>query len=421
MSNYRILRIAGLHYKSVKKALPPSFTESSYEEQQKILFENGYVYSDSFSRAMRSLGHSAEEVVYDFEEMQIQWAKEQGLTYSKDAMTEILLAQIEKMRPDILFFQDIYSLNYEIRKGLKDRFPFLKLIVLFRGFPGDSPQLYKEFSTADLLLLGSPRLIQKCKNLGLQPHLVYHYFDERILRKVQEKDQEAEKCPFSFIGSSGFGYGIEYLERYQFLKTLLKNTALQAWLDEPLEGKQEATFPKKGLRYVAKNLFSLFPKSWVQNLNENGTFPLLRGVFQELIVGESIPQKPLSTVCPGKCHAPLFGIEMYRQLYHSQLTFNKHTTTAKTNVDNIRLFQATGMGSCLLTDRGDNLSDLFEEDREVIAYSSLEECLEKAKYLIEHVGISQEVAKKGQERTLKDHTALKRCQQMDLLIQKALV
>jgi len=76
------------------------------------------------------------------------------------------------------------------------------------------------------------------------------------------------------------------------------------------------------------------------------------------------------------------------------------------------MFQATGMGACLLTDTGNNMSDLFDEDTEVVTYSSTEECVEKLDYLLKHDDKRREIARAGQRRTLRDHTTQKRCEQI---------
>ena len=47
------------------------------------------------------------------------------------------------------------------------------------------------------------------------------------------------------------------------------------------------------------------------------------------------------------------------------------------------LFETTGVGSCLVTDEGSNMSDLFVPDEEVITYESYDELMEKLAYLKE--------------------------------------
>ena len=69
----------------------------------------------------------------------------------------------------------------------------------------------------------------------------------------------------------------------------------------------------------------------------------------------------------------------------------------------MRLFEATGMGACLITDMKDNLADLFELDEEVVTYSSLDELKEKLEYLKNNTDRVEEIAQRGQQRTLNEH------------------
>ena len=84
------------------------------------------------------------------------------------------------------------------------------------------------------------------------------------------------------------------------------------------------------------------------------------------------------------------------------------------------MFEATGVGTCLLTDTGQNMPDLFEEDKEVVTYRTVDEAVDKANYLLDHPDEAEQIAKAGQARTLRDHTIMKRSKQMDDVIQKIL-
>jgi len=132
------------------------------------------------------------------------------------------------------------------------------------------------------------------------------------------------------------------------------------------------------------------------------------------------PSKPLQTLFPNQCKQPIYGLEMYSVLKKSKIVFNMHTDLAYGNVANMRMFEATGVGSCLLTDNGNNLSDLFEEDQEIVTYSSFDECVEKVQYLLEHEKEREAIAMKGQKRTLKDHTTQNRCEQINEVFQSML-
>ena len=62
------------------------------------------------------------------------------------------------------------------------------------------------------------------------------------------------------------------------------------------------------------------------------------------------------------------------------------------------------MGTLLLTDAKDNLAELFEVGKEVIAYSSKEEAQELVEYYLAHPKEASAIANAGQQRTLSEHT-----------------
>jgi spore maturation protein CgeB len=99
----------------------------------------------------------------------------------------------------------------------------------------------------------------------------------------------------------------------------------------------------------------------------------------------------------------VWGKNMYRVLARSLVTLNRHIDVAGAFANNMRLYEATGMGACLMTDRKDNLHELFEIDHEVVCYSSLGELKDKLAYLVSHPEKAIEIGKNGQRRTLRDH------------------
>lgn len=429
MGNYKIIRLAGMHSKAAMDSLyskHPGLENASYARQQQALFENAYMYSDSFSKEMRKLGHWAEEIVHDVKPLQMKWMEERGVKVDVDDwQSNIILAQLEYFRPDIVFFQDIHALSYELKSSLKKRIPSIKKIIIFRGFPGVDHKLFKELALADLLLVGSPILVDKCQAQGLKPHLMYHYFDSSIIHQLEKESLATPSIDFSFVGSSGYGYEA-HRDRYHMLLELLQKTKIELWIDEPHERMTIKSCLAKGIKF-GFNLFGL------ETLKTLRTYPVWPGKICKFL-DESIEQKlfaqepnqdhfrpaskPLRRLFPSRCKAPLFGLDMFRVLQQSKVVLNKHSMPAQGTVDNIRLFQATGVGSCLLTDTGSNMVDLFEPDREVVTYSGFEECLEKYRYLLENEKVASQISVAGQKRTLKDHTSAVRCSKMNELIEK---
>jgi spore maturation protein CgeB len=70
----------------------------------------------------------------------------------------------------------------------------------------------------------------------------------------------------------------------------------------------------------------------------------------------------------------------------------------------MRLFEATGVGAFLLTDHKDNLDSLFELNREVVAWRSIDDCLGAIDHCLRDDQTRQAIARAGQAKTLAQHT-----------------
>jgi spore maturation protein CgeB len=123
---------------------------------------------------------------------------------------------------------------------------------------------------------------------------------------------------------------------------------------------------------------------------------------------------------------------MYQRLRDSRITLNRHgevvarfgqggvgvIDVAKNAANNVRLFEATGVGTLLLTDRKDNLSDMFEPGKEVAVYASADECVETIRYYLDHESEREAIARAGQERTLRDHNYDVRMQELGEILNR---
>lgn len=115
-----------------------------------------------------------------------------------------------------------------------------------------------------------------------------------------------------------------------------------------------------------------------------------------------------------------WGVDMYRILARSAITINRHIDIAEQYANNLRLYEATGMGALLVTDAKDNLADLFEPNREVVIYRDSNECAEIVDYYHHHPMERQAIAAAGQRRTLSTHTWHVRMSQIAGLIEARL-
>lgn len=102
-----------------------------------------------------------------------------------------------------------------------------------------------------------------------------------------------------------------------------------------------------------------------------------------------------------------WGVEMYQLVSQSRVTVNVHVDNV-TVPANIRLYEATGVGTCLVTDSQERLAEIFDPDVEVVTYSSADECIETIERLLDDDVARARIAKAGQERTLTEHTCEER-------------
>jgi hypothetical protein len=108
----------------------------------------------------------------------------------------------------------------------------------------------------------------------------------------------------------------------------------------------------------------------------------------------------------------VWGLDMYRVMARSKITLNRHISIARNNANNMRLYESTGMGALLLTERKDNLSELFEPDREVVTYSAPDEAVGKIEALLAEPERLAQIAVAGTARTLREHTYQARMQEL---------
>ncbi|MCY7294511.1 glycosyltransferase [Alteromonas sp. a30] len=386
MNNYHVVRIAPVVNLTLRQeiAADPSYQGLSYDAYLEKILAGNYNYSDVFAYEMRKLGNRVDEIVYDVEGLQKQWAKENDLAMADGELwqVKIVLEQLKSLNPDVVYLQGFTRITAAAIYAIQDELPNVKKIAVHSGFPNGHDVVTKD----TIIFAAFPNIQKSFSELGCETHLIYHFWDERILARMKPTQRE---IPFSFIGTSGNGFGPGHKTRYWELLKLAHNTPLEGWIDD-------------------KDAF-VDPES---DTNPFIEFPLKEQYYKDLDADYSTypnPFAPMRYLMPkGTVHKPVYGDDYFQTLHDSLVTFQRHTDAMYSEIGAMRVFQATGAGACLLTNDGDNMSDLFERDTEVVTYTSLHECIEKANYLIEHPEKAREIAKKGQERTLRSHTAKER-------------
>ena len=439
MGNYKIMRVSWCRFPGlVPECLSARVCDKldlDYESRLRRFLDFKVVYFNGFAREMEALGNQAQEVISDCHHLQKRWAIENGVKFmnlDQHWQTDILLSQIETSRPDVLYLQmGPYALPVAVRRKLKVLFPFIKLVLVSQAVMG----FWADYEDIDALFAGSPALHIAAREHGVHSRLVYHCFDPDVVADRQNGTGEGRGDPrdLTFTGYSGWNEGSAYVSRYWILARLMRDMGLQAWLLEREDRGWHSFLTQSKSGRVRDLLMGLcvrgggllFRRADTSMKDELWDARLalaerkrIRADWDRAVEGD--PRVPLGHLFPGNCHPPLFGLDMYGLLSSSRISLNVHGDVKRGTVDNIRMFDATGVGSCLLTDTGSNMHELFEPDSEVVTYESIEECVEKAAYLLEHESECREIAARGQARTLKDHTIRQRVEQIDEEIKRLL-
>lgn len=415
MRPIRICRINRTGYGPVFDDLyarDPGLRDMPSQVQAERYFGRFLVYGDSFSREMRARGHEAIEILCNAEYIQKAWAREYGVSYRDESwVREIVLAQIAEMRPDVVFIQGISTdpFGFLPEGSFRRDHPFVKLVVAYSGFPHDM----NRFGGVDVVVSGAPQLVEHYQRRGLQTPLVYHAFDTGVLDALEARGG-GEPLGFVFTGLSGVGFGAGHLQRYWDLVRLILETDIEPFVYDRLEELPEQ-IPAEAGRTLAANLRAARERATTAEIIE-----LLQGLVPAP-GGKPEPLFPLSMLFPDRCHVPVFGIDMFEVLRRARVVFNRHTNAlGRPAFGNIRVFEATGVGACLLTDFTDDGRALFEPDAEIVTFASVDEAIEKAAYLRDHEGERAAIAAAGHRRTMAQHTARHRVEQIDDIIQEAL-
>lgn len=392
----------------------PELKNQDYETQLNF-FRNlppgSYMPYDYY---LRKLGVDAECFFFDAEHLHRTWACERSvipdptLAWAQQA-PGLLLGQLAEFRPDVVF---IYALRWrsdDFLSSIKDNVRSVRIVAAQEGGilrPGSLRDI-------DILFVCVPSYVDIGKKMGVRTELLYHAFDTRILSEVENKPADQRDIPFSFSGASGYGMGPFHLPRFWGLLDLFQRTPLEAWLDEAALYQPEMmpTAPEIDERISRASGFI--------KANEIGNAAnRLREVFQ---TSGRPPPFPLSRLFPSRCHPAVFGLPMFDLLGRSRLTFNMHSTPPGRNVGNIRLFEATGMGACLITDAADNLADLFIADDEVISYRTIDEAVDKINNILINPSLSHEISSKGNKKTVSFHSYMNRSEEINEKLTQLLI
>jgi hypothetical protein len=345
------------HFYKQNKEIVSTLT---FKEHKRKIYEELFTASNFYSHAIRSLGHQADDIIANDWVIQKKWAMEQGIsitTYPPIALNNRIGQQIflHSWMDKIVELQIkayrpdiVYFLDIEsFSHNLLKRLKLGKYMIISQKA---SPILSIEnYKMADMVISALPSMVEFFQKKHIQSNYVPLAFDPMVLRVIP-RQKKIYTC--SFVGGCS--------KIHTLGNKLLTDLSEQEHID--IFGYGKEFLPRFSMAYKTH-------------------------------------------------HGEVWGKDMYKVLMQSAITINRHVDIAGSYAANIRLFEATGTGTMLLTDKKKNLGELFVEGKEAVAYSDVNDLVDKIRYYSSHEKERLRVAKAGQRRTLKDHTYIERMRQ----------
>jgi spore maturation protein CgeB len=354
----------------------PELVSASYERQMQARVETLFGVADFYTRNLRELGHEAWDIHANNGVMQQAWARELGVV--RDRRRARLLGAPARVRrllrgrparqdprlaidPEILAAQvEHYAPDVLFNQAMTEISPTLLASIRQRvpvivGQHAATPLPdHRDYSVYDLVVSSYRPTLEWFSARGVRAALSRLAFEPSILTLLGPREP---LHPVSFVGS----FHAVHSSRVEFLEALCREIPeLRIWA------------------------------------------PSLEGIDSN---------SPIRDHYAGVA----WGLEMYRVLRGSKIVINHHGDI-KPYANNLRLFEATGVGSLLVTDAQSDLDELFAPGREVVAYRTVDESIEAIRLYRADSAAADAIAAAGQQRTLGSHTYRDRMQEFTALV-----
>jgi spore maturation protein CgeB len=331
----------------------------SYDDCTEALFSRLIYYGDAYLDAFTSQGLTAQQIIPPCRPLQRKWAEENNIWLppswaSKRPYNWYWNRKLKKNA-------DTWAAEEIVTEQIKKVNP--RYIWLFSGVKVSTGLLLKwkahtekiilwwacpiarkfPYANFDLILSGIPAIAKYFQARGMKASHIPHAFDTRILQRVPPATERLPRV--AFVGS----LSEDHLERIVLLDALSRQVEVDFY-----------------------------------------------GTGSELLASDSPLRKRYFRSAWGEDLYSIYG--SYLLVIHRNIGIAGRSISAK------RIFEATGMGACVVTETTDDDRELFKPDEEIVTFSTVDECVEKVKYLLDNPQKAIEIGQRAQYRTLTEHT-----------------
>lgn len=307
--------------------------------------------------------------------LQKKWLQEYAINKTLYSEQAIILEQVNHYKPEILWLSALFDYFGNFVQELKQ---YTKKIITWIGSPFVD---YTDTTGLDILLTENPLTLINQHNDFNNVIVTSPGFDPSIITLLKNVKKQ---YLISFIGS----ITPAHKERLNLLTFLLEhNITIQ--LFSRIEHELTISTSTR-LLWLTKNLI----KHPIATLPT--TFKTIQSIYQkQQIIAQLSTIKKLS-------HKPVFGLTMYKTLAASYATINPHIDCAQGYGNNMRMIEAAGSGTCLITNAANNGSLI--PNKECITYQNKNELLAIIQNLAEQPALLTKIGHNAQQKILNYHT-----------------
>ena len=347
----------------------PGLAEQGYDQQMAARNRSLFGSADFYSEGLKANGVQAAEVHLNNRVMQLRWAAEHGVNIDKKPVEprriSVTMRRLLRLRNEPSELAAMQGWTRNVMIAQIERFRPDVILNQAMHFVGSkslrslvgkrcllvgqiaAPWHWPEDDLGyDLIATSLPNYVQRFERRGIRTFYNQLGFAPSVLQGIPDAERD---LVVTFVGT----LSAHHAERIRLLEYLAARTRLNVW--------------GMGIEEVSE-------------------------------------QSPMRGCYRGQA----WGRGMFEIFCRSQIIINQHIGIAGEFANNMRLYEATGCGAALLTDRKTNLQELFDVGSEVVDYGDPEECLARIEELVADRDRCAEIGIKGRTRTCRDYTYVQR-------------
>lgn len=327
----------------------PGLARLPYAQQRARILDRFFGTADFYSHALRALGHEAEDLISNCEPLQRRWAAEAGMRLPRLRRGRTLEAILDA-QVEALDADVVYchTMGAMPRRQLDRWRAAGRLVVGQIASAAPGEEIVRGF---DLVVTSFPHFVPRFEALGVDAVYQPLAFEPRVLHRLGPREPRWDAV---FVG------GVDprvHVEGTRMLERIADAVDLQVW-------------------------------------------------------GYGADRLPASSPLRRRWHGEAWGMDMYRALAEARIVVNRHIEAAEGCANNMRLYEATGVGAVVVTEAAPNLAELLAPGEEVVAYDDPGEVPDLVRGLLDEPERLASIARAGQARTLRDHTWPRRMEEL---------